>query len=203
MHDGIIGERGVRNTVGTTEQHLEWDVWYKLPHLSQAVPWIFVQEAHGDVECSTTPALKSPGVAQSVAGLFSDVEHVDGSHSGSQKRLMSVSPRGIHDQATWVSTDSLSEGHWALLKEHLSETLRAWLRHIESTSARVHDLWNLDFALELGLANLALDLTAIDSQVSEVAQQLLGAVLRADQVEQLWGIINESSPASALDKDRM
>ena len=58
-----------------------------------------------------------------------------------------------------------------------------------------------DLALELGLTDLALDAAAVDGNVAEVGEQLLGTVLRADQSEELGGVVDECGPAGTIDED--
>lgn len=57
-----------------------------------------------------------------------------------------------------------------------------------------------DLASEFRLANLAFDLATIDSKLTEICQQLVGAVLLTDETEKLGGIINECGPAISRDE---
>jgi hypothetical protein len=199
----VVRQGRVRNTVGATEQTLEGDVGHKLPHLAQTVPGVLVQEAHGDIEGSTAPALKSPGVAESVAGLLSDVAEVDGADSGGEEGLVGVAPGGIHDHTSFVCSYGLDEGLWSLLVDDVSPACGARHGSVDESAAGILELGHDDVALELGLANLALDLAAVDSEISKVGKELLRTVLAADQLEQLRSVVDESGPAVALDEGRV
>ena len=97
---------------------------------------------------------------------------------------MSITPRGIHDHHAFVLTEGLGKCSRALLDDNVSPALLVWFRAIDRmTSLRLECRHN-DFTLELGLADLALDLTAIDGKVTEVSKQLLGTILAADECEE-------------------
>ena len=57
-----------------------------------------------------------------------------------------------------------------------------------------------DHALELGLADLALDLATIDSEVTKVCEELLSTVLGADQVEESGCVVDEGCPALSVNE---
>jgi hypothetical protein len=114
-----------------------------------------------------------------------------------------ISPGGVHEKAALVLANSLGEGLGALLKDDLPPTLLAGLADVNLLAGGVEEFRRNDLALELGLANLALDGAAVDGNVCEVGQQLLSAVLAADEVEQLRGIVDEGCPAVSIDKGRV
>lgn len=198
--DGVIRQRRVRNTVGTTQQHLERNVRDELPHLAQPVPRILVEEAHSDIKGRTTPALERVQVSVCVAGLLGDVEKVNSADTGSKEGLMGVTPGGVHEETSLVRANGLGEGLGALLDEDLAPALGGGLGDIDLLTSFVEEVGHDDLALELGLADLALDAGAVDGDVAEVGEQLLGTVLGADQVEELGSVIDEGSPAVAVDE---
>jgi hypothetical protein len=115
-----------------------------------------------------------------MAGLLGNVEQVNSSHTSGEKRLVGVAPGSVHDQATFVGANSLRKRGWTLLDEDVPPTLCARSTRVDLVSSAVEDLRDRDFALELGLANLALDLAAIDCKISEICEELLSTVLGAD-----------------------
>lgn len=199
--NSVVRERSVGNTVGATEQHLEGDVGDELSHLAESVPGVLVEESHGDIEGSTTPALKGVEVGEGVAGLVSNAKEIDSSDTGSQERLMGVTPGGVHEKASLVVADSLGKGLGALLKDDVSPSLLARLADIELAALGGGDLGDDDLALELGLTDLALDAATVDGNISKVSEKLLGTVLAADEVEQRGGIIDEGGPAVTVNED--
>ena len=201
--DGIVRERRVGNTVGSTEKHLERNVGYELPHLPQPVPGILVEEAHGHVEGGSTPALERPGVGVGVAGLLGDAQEINSADAGGEERLVSIAPCGVHDQCTLVCADRLGEGLRALLDEDVTPALGGGGRRIDLVAVLVDDVGNPDLALELGLADLSLDLAAVDSKLTEVGEQLLGTVLGTDEVEKGGGVVDEGGPALSVDEGRV
>jgi hypothetical protein len=42
----------VPDGIGSTQQHLEWNVRNGFSHLCETVPWAFAKEAHGHIKCS-------------------------------------------------------------------------------------------------------------------------------------------------------
>jgi len=198
--DGVVGERGVGDTVGASEKHLEGDVGYELSHTAKSVPGVFVEEAHGNIEGGASPALQTVEIGQSVAGLLGDVEKVDRSNTRRQERLVGIAPCGIHNHATLVRPNGLGESLGALLENNLAQTLLARLANIDLVAIVVGKLWEDNLALEFGLANLALDAAAVDGDITEVAKKLLGTVLTADKVEEGGGIVDKGGPAVSADK---
>ena len=85
MFNGIVRKRRVSNAVGTTEKHLERNVGNELAHAAKTVPWVFVQEAHGNVKGGTTPALEGVEVGKSVASLLGNCQEIDGTNTSSQE----------------------------------------------------------------------------------------------------------------------
>jgi hypothetical protein len=116
---------------------------------------------------------------------------------------VSISPSCVHKKSTLVLTDSLGKSFGSLLEDDVSPSLGARLGGINLLSGGVDELRDLNLALELGLTDLTLDAAAIDGNVTEVGKQLLGTVLAANKVEKLRGIVDESSPASSINKGRM
>merc|ERR1712225_45702 len=126
-------------------------------HLSESVPWILIKETHSNIESGTAPALKAVEVAISVTSLFRNVQKIDGSDTGSEKRLMSITPSGVHEKATLVLSDSLCESLWAFLDDNVSPSLLTWDTGINLLSGIIEELGHNDIALEFGLTNLTLD----------------------------------------------
>lgn len=200
LFNSIVGERGIGDTVGAAQQHLERNVGHQLPHLAQPVPRILVQEAESNIESSTTPALKRVQVVKSVAGLWGNVEEVDCPDTGGQKRLVGIAPGCVHKKAALVVAHSLGEGLGPLVEEELPPTILARLGDVKLGAIGLKETGLDDVALELGLADLTLDAATVDGNVTEVKQQLLGTVLAADEIEQLGGVIDEGCPAGSINE---
>lgn len=137
---------------------------------------------------------------ESMAGLPGDVQEIDSPHTGGEQRLMGITPGGVHEKAALVVTDSLGEGLGALLQDDLAPALGAGLGDVDLVAGLVEQLGNDDVALELGLANLALDAASVDSEVTQVRQQLLGTVLAADEIVERLLVIDEGCPNLAFDE---
>lgn len=201
--NSIVGKRGVSNTVGTTEEHLEGDVGNELAHAAKTVPWVLVQETHCDVKGGTAPALQGVEVGKRMAGLLGNVQQVDSSDTSGQQRLVGVTPGGVHEKTSLVGADSLGKGLGALLDKNVSPAGLARLADIDDGTVLARNVGNDDLALELRLAHLALDGRAVDGDVTEVGQQLLGSVLAANEVEQLRSVVDEGGPASTINEGRV
>ena len=116
---------------------------------------------------------------------------------------MGVTPSGVHEKTSLVGADSLGKGLGALLEENVSPTGLARRGDVNLGTVLVGNIGDDDVALELGLANLALDGRTVDSDITKVSQQLLSTVLAAHEVKQLRSVINKSGPASAFNKGRV
>jgi hypothetical protein len=201
--DCIVWQRGVCNSVGATQEHLEWDVGDELSHLSQPVPGILVEETHSNVEGGSTPALKTVEVAVSMASLSGNVQEVNCAHTSSQEGLMGVTPRRVHEKAPLILPDGCGKSFGAFLNKNVSPALGGRYTSINLRSRFVKEFWHDDVAFELGLSNLSFDAATVDCKVSQVRQQLLATVLATNQVEELGSIIDKSGPAGAFDERGM
>lgn len=160
----------------------------------EALPGILVQEAHSDIEGRSTPALNGVSVGQSPACLLRDVDHVSGAETSGKKRLVSVTPGGIHDQATGVLPNSLGKGLRALLYNDVTPADGARNGGVERGPLWIFPVGELGddgIGLETGFTNLTFDAAAVDCKVTKVSQELLGTVLTLDEFEEVRGIVNE------------
>jgi hypothetical protein len=96
---------------------------------------------------------------------------------------MGISPGGVHDEATLILTDSLGKGFGTLFNDDVSPSSSARHRRINCLARIVDNLRNDDVALEFRLPDLSLNLTAVDSKISEVGEKFLGTVGAADECE--------------------
>jgi hypothetical protein len=138
-----------------------------------------------------------------VASFFGNVEKINCPDPGGQERLMSITPSCVHEKTTLVLSDGLSECFRAFLNNNVSPTLLARYRSVNLLPSLIKEFWHDDITLELRLSNLSLDAASVDGKVSQVSQQLLGTILAANEIEQLRGIIDESSPAVAINEGRV
>lgn len=133
-----------------------------------------------------------------MAGLLGNVAQVYGTHTGGEKRLVSITPSGIHYEHRLVGTNGLGESLGTLFEQDLAPTLGARLAHVDLVAGLIKEIGNHNVALELGLTDLSLDAASVDSNVTQVCQELRSAVLAVDHVEQLWGLVDERSPNLVL-----
>lgn len=116
---------------------------------------------------------------------------------------MSITPGGVHDEASRVLSNSLCESGGSFLYENVAPTLLARSIHGNRLIVVVCEGRDDDIALELGFADLTLDRGSVDCEISKVLEELLGSVLRANEVEELWRVIDEGGPALAVDESRV
>lgn len=135
-----------------------------------------------------------------MSSVLSNVDQINGTDASSEEGLMGITPGGVHNEASLVGPDGLSKGSGTLADDNLPPALLGWPGNVENLAGGVPEDGENNVSTELGLANLALDGAAVDSNISEVGKELLGTVLRVDEVEELGGVVNEGGPAVALDK---
>lgn len=162
-----------------------------------------MEESQSNVKGGTTPALQTVEVGKCMASFLGNAEEINGSDTGSQQRLVGISPCGVHEKAALVLANGLGKGLGALLKDDFPPTLLGRLADVNLLARGSEELRSDDLALELGLTNLAHDRAAVDGNISEVSQQLLCTVLATYEVEQLRGIVDESCPAVSINKGRV
>jgi hypothetical protein len=201
--DGVVGKGGVSNSVGSTQQHLEGNVGHKLTELAKTVPGVLVQETVGNIEGSSSPALKSVGVGVSVGSVLSDGNQVSGTDTSGQERLVGVTPGGVHEKSSLVLADSLGESLRSLLDQDVSPSSLARNGDIDLLSGGIVESGEDDVTLELGLSDLSLDGRSVDSNVSEISKKLLSTVLGLHQREERRSVIDESGPAVSGDESLM
>ena len=124
---------------------------------------------------------------------------------------MSITPGGIHDQATRVRANGLGEGFGALLDDDVAPTDLAWQRGVDGRAVRIVAVLQLgddNLILETGLSlprsstiaqsdvipityHLTLDRASVDDKISEVGKKFLSTVLGDDKLEEVWSVIDE------------
>lgn len=110
---------------------------------------------------------------------------------------MGVTPGGVHDKSTGVSADSLCKGLGALVDDNVAPTPLVGDRGVDSVALCVGDGGDESLSLEAWLTALALDGRAVDDKVAKVSKELLGTVLRLDELEELGCVVNEGGPGLA------
>ena len=90
----MVGVVGVTHGIRTSEEHLEADVRDLLSQLPQALPGVFVEEAHGGVEGSTSPHFQRKqaalGITHTARQGVGAGEHIEAPHACGHERLVSV-----------------------------------------------------------------------------------------------------------------
>src|SRR5256885_16337406 len=91
--DETVGIRSVADSVGAAKKHLETDVGNALTQVAQALPGIFVQEAHRSVKRCAAPHLEAEKIGQAMRDGGCSSEQVECGNAGSHQGLMSVAER--------------------------------------------------------------------------------------------------------------
>ncbi|KAH3659409.1 hypothetical protein OGATHE_006293 [Ogataea polymorpha] len=195
---GVVRQRRVRHTIRSSQKHLEWDVWHGFSQLSESVPRILVQETHSNVESGTSPTFQGEGVSKGMGRSRSNVQQVYGSNSGCQKRLVSVSPGSVHDQATIESPNLVGKLLRTVVQKVLSKGFwRRSVLDIDIPAVNVVDHRDVSISGQLWQTNLALDRRSVDTEIGKVREQLLSSVLGLHHLEQRRSVVDECRPAVA------
>jgi hypothetical protein len=117
--------------------------------------------------------------------------------------LVGITPGRVHDQASGILANSLGERLWSLLDDDVPPALSARLSRVERRTVRVLALerWDDDLIGQAGLAGLTLDRAAVDGDITEVREDLLGTVLALNEAEEVRRVVDESCPGLAADED--
>ena len=81
----IVGVVRIANAIGAPQQHLQQDVWGALPDLLQALPRVFRQEAHGNIEGRPAPAFQREQLRQAGGIGLGYVDNVMTAHARRQQ----------------------------------------------------------------------------------------------------------------------
>lgn len=183
--NGIVGVGGVSDSVGSSNKGLEGDIGDEFSQGSQSFPGVFIKEPHRYVESGSTPAFERVGVLKRMGSLLGDIGHIDCSHSGSEERLVGISPSGVHDKGALVVSNSLGESLGTLVDDDVPPALLAWNGSVDTFGGVcvVGDDGDERFGSETGFAGLTLDRGSVDSEVAQVPEQLLSSVLGPDELE--------------------
>jgi hypothetical protein len=160
----------------------------------QTLPRILIQEAHSNIERSSTPALKTVRISQRVTRLLRDVDHISGTQTSGEQRLVSITPGSVHDERSGILADSLGEGFGTVLDDNVAPSDLARESGVERRAVGVIpvlELGNDDFGLEAWFSlrsnyqrwikgarghvvettySLTLDGASIDGKVSKVGE---------------------------------
>ena len=96
--DHIVGIGGVADGVGGAQQHLEADVGNGGAQLAEALPRVFEQEAHGDIERGAAPHFEAEEIGQAMRDEVRDGQHVGAAHACGQQGLMRVAKGGVGEE---------------------------------------------------------------------------------------------------------
>ena len=74
--NGIVRVRRIAHSIRATDQCLERNVRNQLTHRTQTLPWVLIQETHGNIERGTSPALQTVRIVQSMRRFACNVQYV-------------------------------------------------------------------------------------------------------------------------------
>ena len=187
LEDGIVGVVGVTDAIGTAEEHLEGDVGHSLTHHLQPLPRTLSQEAEADVEGGATPILERVALVERVRRRRGNGQDVLGTHPRREQRLVRVTPGGVRDEQSAPLADRLGKGFGPTLLQHLLQA--AGRRHLWR-------LWDEGHDTRRDVARRAERRAAVDHEVTQIVEQLLAAVVRHWEVEELGRICDEGRGCS-------
>jgi len=118
-----------------------------------------------------------------MAGLLRNVQHIDRPDPGCEERLVGITPGSVHNETALVLSDRLCESRRAFFEDDVPPAVTGRLGAIIGCAITAGEVRHHNLALELGLANLTLNLTAIHGEVTKVSQQLLSTILTTNESE--------------------
>ena len=172
----------VADRIRGAQQHLQRDIRRRFAKQLQPPPWVFFQEAHGDVKSRATPAFQRKEIGQTPRIMGCGLNHVVSPHARRQKRLMRVAHGRVGNKNLFLLAHPLAEGGRTELFQLIAHTGRdRTARHIRQNG--VYMARRLRPALYFRIA--------VDIDISEEAQKLCCAVLAFGKREQLRRLVDE------------
>ena len=194
MAHHVVRVVGVAHAVGAAQQHLGEHVGGLGADQRQALPRVFVEEAHRHVEGGAAPALQRQQLGQAAGVGLGDADDVAGAHAGGQQRLVGVAHGGVGDEHALLVAHPLGELGGAEFLEALAgaglgvggEARRLGLAGVGRRQRAVAGLR-----------------VAVDGDVGDPAEQLGGAVLALAEVEQRRRFVDEAGGVVVGDEARV
>mmetsp|Transcript_21716 Transcript_21716/g.28550 ORF Transcript_21716/g.28550 Transcript_21716/m.28550 type:complete len:305 (-) Transcript_21716:529-1443(-) len=168
--NNIVGVVGVSNSIGTTEEHLEWNIRNLFSQLFKTIPGIFTKESHGNIEGGTTPHFQGECIGKCRIGGIGTIDKFLSTKTCGKERLMSITPGGIGNEKSLVFTDSLGKSLRTLLQKNVTHT--SLLSRFGLEIGRENRLGNiLQCRIHLGFVRTQFDGVTIDGKIGEVSDQ--------------------------------
>ena len=193
LFNNIVRVAGVANSVRTTQQHLEENVRSCFAELRQSLPRAFVKEAVGNVEGCTAPAFEGEESGQFACGVTHNAQHVSSTQTGCKQGLMSITEGGVSQQNLLLRHNPVSQAFSTTGVEDMlsaqSKNAVVRLRHVQRREVR------LRLYADVGIA--------VNSDISNIVQQLVATVEGFRENEELRRGINKVSAVIAFDEVRV
>ncbi len=99
MHDefphDIVRVIRIADRIRTSQEHLKKHVWNLFSEQPKSFVRGFAQKTHAGVESRAAPHLEAEQTGRPSADEVGNRKHIIGSHASSEKRLVSISQRGV------------------------------------------------------------------------------------------------------------
>src|SRR5438477_2644902 len=180
--DETVRIGSVADSVGAAEEHLETDVWNALAQVAQALPGIFVQEAHRRVKRRSAPHLEAEKIGQAMRDGVGGGKEIKGANARSHQGLMGVAKSCVGDeQAFFFSRPGGKFGRTKLFQELACADGRFARR-------RGRDYGRFDFfgnflPFYFGIA--------VEDYIAEIGEQFGGAIAAAGKAEKFRRLVEE------------
>ncbi len=192
--DDVVGVIGVADRVGAAQQHLQQDVRRLLADVDQPLPRVLGKEAHGDVEGGAAPAFQRQKLRQGRRIGRCDGDQIVRAHARGEQRLVGVAHGGVGHQRAGLAAHPAGEG----LRPVTVEALLAAGRWRGSEGRRRHHQRFLLRARAVAGVGMA-----VHGDVGDVGEELGGAVLTPDRLEQLRRLVDETRGVAGVAEGRV
>ena len=112
--DHVVGISRVADGVGRRAGASGKDVGHFFAQSREAVPGVFLQEAHGGVEGRAAPHFHAEEIAAVARDVVGDGEHVVAAHARGEQRLVRVAESRVGDEQTFLLRGPLGKAFGAL-----------------------------------------------------------------------------------------
>ena len=186
LHD-VVGVRRVAHRVSPAKKHLKWNVRDFFAKKLEATPRVFVKESKSDVKGRSAPHFERVRTIERASRERSRTTQIVRANTSSEKRLVRVTPRGVHDEQTLVVAHRLGERRRALLVQNSLET-----RVLELIQGLLR-LWHGGLDARRRWTNRTGVIGAVHGHITEVVEEFLRVIDVRVELEEARCAVDEIS----------
>ncbi len=120
LADDVVGIVGVSDRVAGAQEHLKEKIRDFRAQLAEAIPRVFLEEAHGSVEGGAAPHFHAEKLRRQMRGRRCDGQKIVAAYPRREQRLVCVAEGGVREKEAFLLAHPLGEFFRAKLDQLLA-----------------------------------------------------------------------------------